>query len=77
MHTVHTNILSYARAGALEVVLAKRRSYWDKIPCRLAGEYQSFIHATCLRGVKEDLFDCPGASSKLHCNVGTLIPTYT
>jgi hypothetical protein len=74
MHTVHTNILSRARFEALEVVLAKIRIYWGKITCRLAGEYQSFVHAACLRGVKEDLFDSPGASSKLRCNVGTFIP---
>jgi hypothetical protein len=77
MHIVHTNILSSARFEALDAVLAKSRSYWDKIPCRLSGEYQSFVHASCLRGDKEDLFDCPGASSKLHCNVGTFIPAYT
>jgi len=77
MHTVNTNILSCARVYAVEVVLAKSRSYGDKILFRLAGEYQSFVHASYLRGVQEDRFDCPGASSKLHCNVGTLIPTYT
>jgi len=77
MHTVHTNILSRARFEVLDAVLAKSRSCWDKISFRLAGEYQSFVHASCLRGDKEDIFDCPGTSSKLHCNIGAFIPAYT